>query len=332
MAVMKITCPECQSVLRPAKPLPAGKTVKCPECGARFNAPAEAPGAAVVKPNKAGPPDAPKPKRPAAAKSAPQKPAVKKPAATKDDDDDDGGATYGFVVPVESGDKPEIEYAPDMSIKDLRGPAQSALVFPTNMMILVGALGFFGWLGLLILILIPTLTPVESDVPGKNDPPKAVIGLEHGLGAVNDDKDPGPDLVNDPARKSMYVLFGINFAGFGTLGWAFTLILLPIIIGMVYSAFVTFGAVRVQNLSGYRWGITSCIMMMIPIHSAGFMAATSLLLQLFAGMVIDDRQFMFSVVIGLMVVEKVACIGVAAWGLATLLSKKVVAGFEYKAE
>ena len=53
MAVIKITCPECQSVLRPAKPVPAGKTVKCPECGSRFTVSDEEPQAPPRKPKKA---------------------------------------------------------------------------------------------------------------------------------------------------------------------------------------------------------------------------------------------------------------------------------------
>src|SRR5262249_4541151 len=36
MPVAKFTCPECKSVLRPAKPLPSGKKVTCPKCKAAF--------------------------------------------------------------------------------------------------------------------------------------------------------------------------------------------------------------------------------------------------------------------------------------------------------
>src|SRR5262245_61347192 len=38
MAVSKLICPECEAVLRPAKPLEAGKRVKCPKCRTTFTA------------------------------------------------------------------------------------------------------------------------------------------------------------------------------------------------------------------------------------------------------------------------------------------------------
>ena len=65
-------------------------------------------------------------------------------------------------------------------------------------MILVGGLGFLGWAVLLLLILIPTLTPIDTDESDKTKPAKHVIGLEHGLGAVKDDKSPQADLKSDP--------------------------------------------------------------------------------------------------------------------------------------
>ncbi len=329
MAVSRITCPECKTVLRPAKPLPPGKTVKCPECGNRFTASEEGPEVPPRKPKKAAPDGERMAKKP-----APAKPAVKKPAAVKkDDDDDEEGGAYRFEDAAQGEDKPEINYAPDMSIKDLRGPAQSALVQPTNAMIAVGALGFFGWVALLILILIPTLFPIDNDEGDKSKPPKPVIGLEHGLGAVQDEKDPPAELKVDPARKSMYQLFGINFSSFGALAWyLFILILLPIFVGMTYCAFVTYGAVRIQNMEGYGWGIASNVMMMIPLHSFGFMAATALFVQFFLKMFSDDASSVSGMLIGLMAVEELICVAVGAWGLTTLLSEKVVKGFEYKPE
>src|SRR5450755_456592 len=99
MAVTKLTCPECKTVLKPAKPVPAGKTVKCPECGSRFTATEDAPEIPLKKP-----------KKPGDKKAGASKKAAKK----KDDDDDDGGGTYGFVGEKDNAVKPDIEYAPDM--------------------------------------------------------------------------------------------------------------------------------------------------------------------------------------------------------------------------
>ncbi len=249
------------------------------------------------------------------------------------DDDEEGGGTYRFEDPGATEEKPEVEYAPDMSVKDLRGPAHEALVQPSNMLILVGGLGFLGWVLLLVLILIPTLTPIESDDGDKSKPPKSVVGLEHGLAAIQDEKDPPPEMQNDPSRKSMFEIFGVNIGGFGVLAWyLFILVLLPIFIGMAYCGLVTYGAVRIQNLEGYGWGIASCIMVMLPVVSFGFMTSTGLLVKFLLGMVSDDVRWVYTVVVGAMVVETLACIGVGVWCLITLLSEKVVKGFEYKPE
>jgi predicted Zn finger-like uncharacterized protein len=350
MALTKITCPECQTVLRPAKPVPAGKTVKCPECGNRFTA-EEEPEAPPRKPKKSASPitrerdegepvDARKPQRPADGKAAPKKPA-KKPAAPadlpiplkNDDEDDGGGPTYGFVDSVEAEDKQDIEYAPNMSIKDLRGPAHGALVRPSNMMILVGGLGFFGWVALLIIILIPALTPIDNDESDKSKPAKPVIGLEHGLGALRDEKEPPADVKSDPNRKSMLEIFGVNIGSFGTLAWyLFLLVLLPCFVGMVYCGFIAYGAVRIQNLEGRGWGIASCILMMLPITSFGLMADLGLLSKFLVSILSDDIRFVYLCVVSLISLAPLASIGVGVWGLTTLLSEKVVKGFEYKAE
>ncbi len=198
MAVSKLTCPECKAVLKPAKPVPAGKTVKCPECGTRFSAAGEAPDVPLKKP-KAAVAAAPKPKKTADKNAAP-----KKPVSTKADDGEEGG-TYGYMQEdvVAEEDKPAIEYAPDMSTKDLRGPAASALVAPSNWLIVVGSLGFFGWLGVLVLILIPTLFPIDLDV-GDKTTAKPVIGLEHGLSTVMDEMDPTPEPKIDHGMKTFF--------------------------------------------------------------------------------------------------------------------------------
>src|SRR5437867_163018 len=41
MAVTRITCPSCNSVLKLGQPLAAGKRVKCPKCAALISVPAE---------------------------------------------------------------------------------------------------------------------------------------------------------------------------------------------------------------------------------------------------------------------------------------------------
>src|SRR5207249_488616 len=118
--------------------------------------------------------------------AAPEKPA--KPAKKSggdEDEDEDGGKTYGFVQedPKEEENKPKITYAPDTSIKDLRGPAQAAVVPPTNLVILCGAVGFFGWILLFVMIMIPIVTPVSRD-EGTKDAPLKVLEFPEGVGTI----------------------------------------------------------------------------------------------------------------------------------------------------
>ena len=39
MAVTKVTCPECEAVLKLAKPVSPGRSIRCPECGVSFVVP-----------------------------------------------------------------------------------------------------------------------------------------------------------------------------------------------------------------------------------------------------------------------------------------------------
>lgn len=192
--VSRLTCPDCKKVMRPAKPLPAGKKVKCPECGNIFAAGDAAddgepglrrPKSMASKKAPAGAEKAGKkakqPARDAIKSAAKPKPKPKEEAPKPSSDDEEGG-TYSFVDDTpkdgEEDGKPQIEYAPDMSIKDLRGPATEILVRPTNLLLIDGLIGFLGYLLLMIIMLIPAVTPL-SESYGK---PKDVGKLGMGLG------------------------------------------------------------------------------------------------------------------------------------------------------
>lgn len=361
MAVSKLICPKCNKVLRPAKPLPAGKPVKCPECGNRFTAPEEdAPKAPLKTPKKAAADESEaaegKPKKPAdAPKAAPKKKAApaaeKKPAAKKDDDDDEGGV-YGYVKEdvAEEEDKPDIEYAPDMSTKDLRGPAVSALVQPSNALIIVGGAGFFGWLALIFLHLFPILFPIDIDEGDKTKPAKPVVAIEAALApaalnltvpatppANNASGPPSlpPELQPSAKAMSPYMAFILmDPSGAVRFSWAGkTLIFLIMILGMVYSGFVAYGAVRIQNLDGYRWGVAACVMAIVPFWTLyGFSACVAQLARFLFGMVLDDPFTLARAWNAALSLPMLAGMAVGVWTLTTLRSEKVVKGFEYKAE
>src|SRR4051794_4957416 len=116
MSQTKVECPECGKVLRPARPIEPGKKVRCPKCEAVFVAPDEGEVVGIaIKPE-----DGPKKKKPAAAKAKADASAKKAGAAAAAGDDEEEGA-YGVIREEVDEDKPKIEYAPDQSIKDLRG-------------------------------------------------------------------------------------------------------------------------------------------------------------------------------------------------------------------
>src|SRR4051794_18390762 len=103
MAITRLTCPDCGTVLRPAKPVAPGKKVKCPKCELIFAA------------GEDDEDEAPR-KKPA----KPKKSAVKEKEKPKKEEEE----IYGWVRdPDEDEDrKPKIDYAPDDSVRDLRGP------------------------------------------------------------------------------------------------------------------------------------------------------------------------------------------------------------------
>ncbi len=119
----------------------------------------------------------------------------------------------------------------------------------------------------------------------------------------------------------------------GLLPWYFFLLwLLPLFFGMAYSGLVTYGAVQIQNLEGYRWGMASAILAMFPLNSWGFMMTTSIILKFLVGMVEDDPKFIAMMMIFVMSLEALAALGVGIWVVTVLLSDKVIKGYAYKAD
>jgi predicted Zn finger-like uncharacterized protein len=74
MPLAKLVCPKCRAVLKPAKPVPEGKTVKCPKCEETFTA-----GGKAAEENAKG----------AAKKSSPAKP--------DPDEEENEAATYAVL-------------------------------------------------------------------------------------------------------------------------------------------------------------------------------------------------------------------------------------------
>ena len=125
--------------------------------------------------------EASKQKAKAAVKKASSPPPAAKPSAN---DDEDGGI-YGYFSEEQKAeeDKPQIEYAPDMSIKDLRGPAQAAVVAPSNYLLLIGGSLFLSDLSIICFSFWPmvfsdsvvnwqAVLETYYKSKGEKDPPK----------------------------------------------------------------------------------------------------------------------------------------------------------------
>jgi hypothetical protein len=315
MSVSKLTCPECRTVLRPTKPLPVGKKVKCPKCGANFTAVEPPPEPVAKKPKKAAP-------KPAPAKKKPDpKPALK---PYDDDDDDEVGGTYAVVGAdktedeAEEDDKPHIEYAPDMSIKDLRGPAVGALAKPTSYLMLASSLGFIGWLGFMVIVLIPIVFPIDNKSDKDKDKPAATS-------PANKDK------ASSAKKSTFFKVFEIDFADLAEAEWYWlVLALIGFAAGLAYTGVATLGGVSAANLESRTFGIVGSIMVMIPINATGMVFFICMILQIPVDMLFDEWTIYVMIVIATIVC--LLSLGVGAWALTTLMSQEVIDGFEYKAE
>jgi predicted Zn finger-like uncharacterized protein len=345
MATARITCPECKSVLRPAKPVPDGKKVRCPKCGNLFITPG------LVEDEEE------RPRTQKSSKKAPKKKekvALKKGGAPKPppkkhdfDDDEESGGIYSFVdagpkkeEDEEEESKPYIEYAPDMSIKDLRGPAQAEVVKPSNYIMLIGGLSALANLFLICWSFWPMIfsdsvvdyyKALKNYYQNKQDMSdqdrKNAMQRVEGYKEFKDLKDKDLEIVqdaNEAAVKDFWV---------GMFPWLGRLWLMGFFIFvLIYNAIAIIGAVKVQNLESRRWGIASSIMMLFPPACGGLSCLFALafhFLEDMTGFLGEVTQFYMIVAAA---APYVASLYIGVMSLRTLMDQKVIDGFEYVAD
>jgi ribosomal protein S27E len=340
-----VTCPECGKTLKPNKPLPGGKKVKCPQCGNLFVTPTPAGdgGEAAKEKVPAGGPR--KKKEPAKAQPPVEDKAI--PLKPLDPDEEDEGGIYSYVQDMteEEEEKPDINYAPDTSIKDLRGPAQALVVSPSNWLIFKGFLGFVGWLGFLVLILIPVLFPLPEEGEGEKKPIASIgIGLGAGAGARAGGGAPGGGIgfippppeekkEEEKPNPSFFEILGIDLRVLALFPWFLIIVFcLPLVVFMVYSALICFGGVKMQNLESRGWGIASAVMLIIPLNAGGVMIVSCLVEQAFFRLFVDDEAFLAYMFIVTIVIEWLLQVGIGVWALLTCFRPEVIDGFEYQPE
>jgi len=167
-------------------------------------------------------------------------PAPKKKERDYDDDDYDDEDEEEF----DAAGKANLSIIPDLTVKDPRGIAQEMVIRPSNWLM-------FSAIASIILELIRLswfLIPIFFAVPEDTSLPKAP--------EVQQSKDTSKE--KDRALE----------ATFGIVKWLFVLLQILIsIIVFLYNGFIVIGTVKIQNLEGYGWGITACILGMLPLCS-----------------------------------------------------------------
>lgn len=269
MPVSKFTCPKCETVLRPAKPLPSGKRVTCPKCKAEF---------AVRDPDE----EAVKPARP-----------TKKPWAPAKNDpfEDDGPGTYGVIkeeVPEETADEEEdedededrpgkaktpkkqgtrsedLQFQLNIKVTDPRGPAQAALISPSNFLMLVGTLACIAGVAAVLIGAWPFLF---------NDrilDPADFFGLNRGKDSEGDKKDGSEkkqkqrvsadsdgkvdvSKLSDDLKNQFYSAEDAKW-------WELVLCIGIGALVIAYNSVIIVGGVRMQNMESYTFSMIAGIM------------------------------------------------------------------------
>jgi len=328
----RITCPDCKSVLKPAKPVPDGKKVKCPKCGNTFTTPGLVEEVfEVVEEADEAPPKAKgmdrKGKAALKKKTGGAKPTAKK--KKRFDDDEESGGVYSFAGSTgqeENEDKPEINYAPDMSIKDLRGPAQAAVVKPSNHMLLLGGLSALASIFLICVSFWPMVfsehildheevLEAHYKKTGDKDAATKIKGIPKDRKDLKKDDAATVEQEEDDRRTHLFILMGIS------------------IFVLIYNAIEIVGAVKLQNLESRRWGIASSIMMLLPFGTGGLsmLIGGGFYFTLGALLFDDpDMRALYCYVLGGIVYLIAIAVGVSS--LRTLMSQEVIDGFEYVAD
>ena len=353
---MRITCPECAMVMRPAKPIAAGKKVRCPKCGTTFGVVDTGADEPTEKVKAASTSAAVKKKSADIAKSEkkpekkpeklPEKP-PDKPAAPKLDEDGEP-MTYGIkgagdAHKEEEGGEPKINHELDKSIKDLRGPTQMAVGKPTNFLIALGAIGFLGWIALLVIFAIPVMFPIELD-EGTKEYLKPMLRFDTGFGAgfgkLGEDfvapiqastAPPVPgEVKGDKENVSLYKFLGTDYSQVAQYAWyVFVIMMTPIYLGMGYTAIQTYGAVRAQNLESRQWGMAASIMALIPYNLGGAAFVVGMAVSFGMNMVLDEEETINMMVYGVFGIISLISIGAGVVFIKTLMLPEVIAGYEF---
>ncbi len=318
MAANKVTCPDCGAILKSSTPMPPGKKVKCPKCGTGFEVPEEEevpkPAARAARKTAAAPAPAPEPKEEPETYAVIKEPEDERAEdddeddEDEDEDDEEGGRKK----------KPDLTFALDISVKDPRGPAQEAVVRPSNWLVLLGGICAFLYVLDVLWGVFPFLFAEHFLT---QDQIKAAIGMP----VKADDNTPPPPEKDWSADQRQKV---------ADAEWAERLYHIFAIVGGIFfiflSGFAIYGAVKMQTMESWGLGLAGTIVMPLAAVPV-FLTTAGIIMYAFA------TEDVFVMIISLLGGGFFLALSLAilAWtllSLRTLLDPKVREGFEYEAE
>ncbi len=341
MPLAKLVCPKCRATLKPAKPVPEGKTVKCPKCEEMFKAGGSA------EDEKAAPPAK---KAAAAAKSAPaeeeaeaetyavlkdedeekkkaqaeERKRRKKKRKRADEDDEDADEEDDDEDKEEDKEDIASHYLESLKPRDPRGPAQETVVGPANWLLRTALIGFFGWVFYFGAFMLPIAFPNRGDQ--KEDAGNVAPG------AAGKDKN-----AKKEKKQAFHFWSAEGILHGGTTedeepdvqAWSIILFLFVLTLGLVQVGVIANGSVKMQSLESYNWSLWACILAIIPLITVPWFVFITYILDLFDWLIemdIGDGCWMIGLV-------------AFVWGplvgglcLKQFLLPQVRPGYEYKPE
>jgi hypothetical protein len=277
MPVRKFTCPDCEAVLRPAKPLPSGKRVTCPKCGAGFVVRGDDDPITEGKPTQKSSTPAGKAKSDPLDDDGPETYAVIKeeePAQEELDDDED---EYEDEDDDDDEDRPkkkpkkdtarleDLEFRMNTAVTDPRGPAQAAIISPSNFLMLMGfisiviavvALAYGAWPFLFMDNLGIEIKEALGQGKKKDGDDKG------GTTASNIPADADISKLRPEEKQRYYDYYDAKW-------WFLVIIICASVVVIAYNSVIIMGGVKMQNMESYTWAMVATIMAFVPLYFPG---------------------------------------------------------------
>lgn len=219
--------------------------------------------------------------------------------AAKRPKEDDEIASYGVVDDAagEAAGKDERKKAlgplKDRGKRSARGPAQAIVTKPSNQLLGTSTITCLSCIITVVVVLWPLVFALERKSEDDGPPAQKKVELT-------------------PEQKKERAIVGAVLIAFAVLGF-------------IYNGFIAIGAVKIQALEAYPFGIVSCFMMMLPFNWALAWPAFEWFHRMLVSIAGEGSglQLWFLTVF----VVSAYYVYVGVWNLITLRKPEVVAGF-----